>query len=189
MILFYSPQCNHCNMLIDNIKRYDKEQKIKLVSIHDLLSENIGIEKTIHSVPAFMILPSKELLFGKAVFDHLLLPGRGILSNTQNTRLERPETTNEDINNLKASKPVENSENPDEPFAYSLGGFNFSDGFSSIDENNTGECKDKGYNWDYITNDKNISDDIGEFKMTEESNKSMPSLDELKRMRDEIKFD
>ena len=67
MILFYSPQCNHCNMLIDNIKRYDKEQKIKLVSIHDLLSENIGIEKTIHSVPAFMILPSKELLFCKSV--------------------------------------------------------------------------------------------------------------------------
>tara|TARA_B100000795_G_scaffold270051_1_gene262232 strand:- start:10645 stop:11175 length:531 start_codon:yes stop_codon:yes gene_type:complete len=176
-------------MLIDNIKRYDKEGKIKLVCIHDLISENIGIEKTIHSVPAFMILPSKELLFGKSVFDHLLLPGRGILSNTQNTRLERPETTNNDINELKASKPIENIENPDEPSAYSLAGFNFSDGFSSIDEENVGECKDKGYNWDYINNDKTITDEIGEFKMSDEASNSMPSLDELKRMRDEIKFD
>ena len=45
MILFYSPQCNHCNMLIDNIKRYDKDKKIKLVCINDLISENIEIEK------------------------------------------------------------------------------------------------------------------------------------------------
>ena len=54
MILFYSPQCNHCNMLIDNIKRYDKDKKIKLVCINDLISEKIDIEKKIHSVPAFM---------------------------------------------------------------------------------------------------------------------------------------
>jgi len=45
MILFYSPQCNHCNMLIDNIKRYDKDKKIKLVCINDLISENIDSKK------------------------------------------------------------------------------------------------------------------------------------------------
>ena len=43
MILFYSPQCNHCNMLIDNIKRYDKDKKIKLVCINDLISEEMHV--------------------------------------------------------------------------------------------------------------------------------------------------
>ena len=72
MILFYSVFCNHCKMLLEHIKRYDKEKIIKLVSIDDLRNQNINIESKIHSVPAFMILPSKEILFGKAVFDHLL---------------------------------------------------------------------------------------------------------------------
>ena len=89
MILFYSVYCNHCKMLLEHIKRYDKEKVIKLVSIDDLRNKNINIESKIHSVPAFMILPSKELLFGKSVFDHLLLPGRGILCSTQSTRLDK----------------------------------------------------------------------------------------------------
>ena len=45
MILFYSKHCNHSSMLISNISRYDKDKRIKLVCIDDLLSENIGIEK------------------------------------------------------------------------------------------------------------------------------------------------
>lgn len=189
MILFYSPSCNHCCMLLDNIKRYDKDKKIKLVCIEQLISENIEIEKKIHSVPAFMILPSKELLFGKAVFDHLLLPGRGILCGGQSTRLERPANNNQDIDDNNATKPLDIKENPDEPSAFVLNGFNFSDSFSSIDEENKAECKDKGYNWDYITNDANISDGVSGISVTESEGKKMPSLDELKRLRDEIKFD
>ena len=89
MILFYSIGCNHSKMLLDNVSRYDKDKKIKLVPIDELKKQNINIETKIHTVPAFMILPSKEILFGKDVFDYLLLPGRGILCSSQSTRLDK----------------------------------------------------------------------------------------------------
>lgn len=191
MILFYSSYCNHCKMLIDNINRYDKEKKIKLVCIDDLISENIEIERKIESVPAFMILPSKELLYGKSVFDHLLLPGRGILTNNQNTRLDKPDK-NEGNNSVNVNVPVDgiNKIEDGEPMAFVLNGFNFSDNFSSIDDNKE-ECKDKCYNWDYISNDKTISEGIEGIKINDDDNisKKIPSLDELKKMRDNLKFD
>ena len=42
MILFYSIFCNHCKMLLEHIKRYDKEKNIKLVPIDDLRNKNIS---------------------------------------------------------------------------------------------------------------------------------------------------
>jgi hypothetical protein len=163
MILFYSVFCNHCKMLLEHLKRYDKEKIIKLVSIDELRSKNMNIESKIHSVPAFMILPSKEILFGKAVFDHLLLPGRGILCSTQSTRLDKSAsgsgtgtgTSDSDVIPLTNTS----SDKEDEPLAFTLNTASFSDNFSII-ENDTQELNDKNYNWDFITNDANISDGI-----------------------------
>ena len=117
------------------------------------------------------------------------MPGRGILCGGQSTRIERPTKNNQDIDDMNATKPLDIKENPDEPSAFVLSGFNFSDKFSSIDEENKAECGDKGYNWDYITNDKNISDEVGSVAISESEGKKMPSLDELKKLRDNIKFD
>lgn len=204
MILFYSVYCNHCKMLLEHLKRYDKEKIIKLVSIDDLRSKNINIESKIHSVPAFMILPSKEILFGKAVFDHLLLPGRGILCSTQSTRLDKTGSGSGDSDVLMplANTGSGNGSNgsgsgsEDEPLAFTLNTASFSDNFSII-ENDTQELNDKNYNWDFITNDSNISDGIksissdgsassavGESK----SEKASQSLEELKKLRDSQKF-
>ena len=198
MILFYSVFCNHCKMLLEHIKRYDKEKIIKLVSIDDLRSKNMNIESKIHSVPAFMILPSKELLFGKAVFDHLLLPGRGILCSSQNTRLEKPAgsassggtgTGETDIIPL-----ANTSENDNEPLAFTLNSASFSDNFSII-EDETKELNDKNYKWDFITNDNNLSDGIQNINInsddtttTSKSDKSLQSMEELKKFRDAQKF-
>jgi hypothetical protein len=201
MILFYSVYCNHCKMLLDHIKRYDKEKIIKLVSIDDLRAKNIGIESKIHSVPAFMILPSKELLFGKTVFDHLLLPGRGILCSTQNTRLDKSGTGDNDKIPLANTDVGKDSVDDGEPLAFTLNSASFSDSFSNI-EDDTKELTDKNYRWDFITNDSNISDGIknvssvstcdgsggsGEGKMTK-SEKTNQSLEELKKLRDSQKF-
>ena len=203
MILFYSVFCNHCKMLLEHIKRYDKEKIIKLVSIDDLRSKNMNIETKIHSVPAFMILPSKELLFGKAVFDHLLLPGRGILCSSQNTRLDKPTggasgaggsgggagTGETDIIPL-----ANTSENDNEPLAFTLNSASFSDNFSII-EDETKELNDKNYKWDFITNDNNLSDGIQNINInsddtttTSKSDKSLQSMEELKKFRDAQKF-
>ncbi len=204
MILFYSVFCNHCKMLLEHIKRYDKEKIIKLVSIDELRSKNINIESKIHSVPAFMILPSKEILFGKAVFDHLLLPGRGILCSTQSTRLDKSGVGTGGAGGENEMMPLTNtsSDKEDEPLAFTLNTASFSDNFSII-ENDTQELNDKNYNWDFITNDSNISDGIknisdvsgggsggsgGSGESMSKNEKTSQSLEELKKLRDSQKF-
>jgi hypothetical protein len=165
-----------------------------------------------------MILPSKEILFGKAVFDHLLLPGRGILCSTQSTRLDKSAsgsgtgtgTSDSDVIPLTNTS----SDKEDEPLAFTLNTASFSDNFSII-ENDTQELNDKNYNWDFITNDANISDGIknisagaaiaataagasielggsgrddGDGSTMTKSEKTNQSLEELKRLRDTQKF-
>jgi hypothetical protein len=182
-------------MLLEHIKRYDKDKKIKLVSIDDLRNKNINIETKIHSVPAFMILPSKELLFGKAVLDYLLLPGRGILCSTQNTRLDKTQTGNSSdgisITGGNDVLPLVNTSNDDEPSAFTLNSTSFSDNFSII-EDETKELNDKNYKWDFITNDNNMSDGINNININEDTsvkgNKNLQSIEELLKLRDAQKF-
>jgi hypothetical protein len=203
-------------MLLEHIKRYDKEKVIKLVSIDDLRNKNINIESKIHSVPAFMILPSKELLFGKSVFDYLLLPGRGILCSTQSTRLDKAISGENDM------IPLANTGNgtlgsgstgtgtasggtsgDSEPMAFTLNTASFSDNFSII-EDESKELNDKNYNWDFITNDNNITDGIKNIATPisgddgsgcgsgggsgsgggTKSERTTQSLEELKKLRD-----
>jgi hypothetical protein len=188
MILFYSIGCNHSKMLLDNVSRYDKDKKIKLVPIDELKKQNINIEKRIHTVPAFMILPSKEILFGKDVFDYLLLPGRGILCSSQSTRLDR----NINDNNAKidsAIKPMEIAVGENDPLSFSLNSSKISDNFSTIEETD-GICNDKSYNWDFINNDKNISDGISNININFDENKksAMPTIEQLVKERDSMKL-
>ena len=211
MILFYSVFCNHCKMLLEHIKRYDKEKVIKLVSIDDLRSRNINIESKIHSVPAFMILPSKELLFGKSVFDYLLLPGRGILCSTQSTRLDKVVSGENDMIPLAntgngtlgsgsggsgTGSSTSGVSGVSEPMAFTLNTASFSDNFSII-EDETKELNDKNYNWDFITNDNNITDGIkniptpinsddgnGSGSGGTKSERTSQSLEELKKLRE-----
>ncbi|WP_396189509.1 hypothetical protein, partial [Flavobacterium sp.] len=109
-------------MLLEHIKRYDKEKMIKLVSVDSLRSRNVKLDTKIHSVPALMLIPSKELLFGKSVFDHLLLPPRGLLCSGQSTRNDK-NTKKEnalDIPDGAINKPTLDIGNNDEPAAFSL---------------------------------------------------------------------
>ncbi len=80
MILFYSDHCNHCKMLLDTIQRL-QAKSISTVSIDALRANGKKVPPQIHSVPAMMIMPSKQLIFGKQVFDYLLLPGKGLLTS------------------------------------------------------------------------------------------------------------
>lgn len=196
MILFYSIFCNHCKMLLEHIKRYDKEKNIKLVPIDDLRNKNMHIESKIHSVPAFMILPSKELLFGKEVFDYLLLPGRGILCSTQSTRNDKTLSENAGVDSRGVNGdniiPLANVNSIDgEPLAFTLNSSSFSDNFSII-EDESKELNDKNYKWDFITNDSNISDGVPTNSNKDEtsmkSDKKMQSIEELQKIRDAQKF-
>jgi hypothetical protein len=90
------------------------------------------------------------------------------------------------------------SDKEDEPLAFTLNTASFSDNFSII-ENDSQELNDKNYNWDFITNDSNISDGIknisdvsngsgGSGESMSKNEKTSQSLEELKKLRDSQKF-
>ena len=180
MILFYSDYCQHCSILIDTIKRYDKKKSIKIVSIDLMKKMNKPINEKIHSVPALLFLPSKELIFGKEVFDYLLLPNRGYLFNNNSTRTDK--TDNSSIN---APIPLNIIENPEEPNPFTLGRIS-SDNFSdiSVDDNNSSILSnDKVYNWTLINNKNDDNSSLNNIKIDNDNNKL--SIDELIKLREE----
>mgnify|MGYP003326794822 CR=1 FL=1 len=138
MILFYSDNCGHCKMLLETIKRYNTNNIIKYVSIDMLKATGKNLNQ-IHSVPALMIMPEKKLIFGKNVFDYLLLPKSGKLLQTQNK--ESNVIQNETINNQLSNE---------EPASFSMNSNKFSDNFAMIEDDtnisNNG-LYDQSYRW------------------------------------------
>lgn len=184
MILFYSEFCPHCNVLIDTIKRHDKNNLIKMVSIDLLRSLKKPIDPKIHSVPALLILSPREYMFGKACFDYLIMPNRGVLfSNTLTRDVKEVKDINDSSTVLPALNNVPTDEN--EPSAFSLGAIS-SEYFSSIDDNETSTSttlNDKNYNWDTIEN-ANIEVTIPVQSDTEStSGKKLPSMEDIMKRR------
>lgn len=192
MILFYSNQCKHCNILLDAISKHDKNNSIKTISVETMVHNNYDIDKMIHSVPALVIpkentINKDEILYGKQVFDYLLLPNRGALFNQDNNTRLNKETKDSQENNVFS----EVSENDNEPFAFTLGS-SMSDKFSSLDENSTNLLKDKNYSWDLLTNsDDNIENNnfdiatsaLNPISSVDKGEKNLPTLEELLNKR------
>lgn len=183
MILFYSLHCQHSSILIESIKKHDTKKSIKLVLIDNLRTLNLNIEDKIHCVPALMFLPSKEIIFGKAVFDYLLLPNRGFLFSNNNTRDNNKETNASSFN---SPVPLNNSNEDTGPHAFTLGSIS-SDIFSNIDDDNFNSMNtnnNKIYNWANIENNDN--DDISKLYNNALKNdvKGQLNLDDYKKQRD-----
>lgn len=66
-------------MLIETLARHDSTGMIRRVSIEALRARGQQLPPQITRVPALVLMPSKQVLFGKEVFDYLLLPGTGVL--------------------------------------------------------------------------------------------------------------
>jgi hypothetical protein len=190
MILFYSNSCQHCSILLDTIKKHDTKKTIKLLCIDTI----IGIIKhKITNVPALMFLPTKEVIYGKAVFDYLLLPNRGYLFTTNNTR-EKPQTSTNDKSSLNSPVPLNKENNPDEPSAFSLGSI-LTDNFSNITDDNINSLSinnDKLYRWDFIDNDNSSQvplppqPEMTDKKSSNTENRKLPSLEELTKEREKL---
>jgi hypothetical protein len=191
MILFYSDYCQHCNILLDTIKRHDTEKKIKLVSIDLLRSMKKNIDPKIHSVPALMFPTTKELIFGKAVFDYLLLPNRGVLFAKKMTR-EKADIMDKDIININTI--IKNNDVIDEPMAFSLGTV-ASDNYSNIDDNDTNSLNinnNINYKWttlegDVKTNNINITSGNNiDNKISNDTRmiKKLPTIEEIMQERE-----
>lgn len=197
MILFYSKFCSHSKMLLEHIKRYDNEKAIKLVSIDDIRTTNANISSKIHSVPALMIMPSKEIYFGKQAFDILLLPPRGVLcKGTTNTKSEKKilDTTTyngmPETNISSETEALNIDESNKEPFSFTLNGTSkYSDNFSSI-EDETSINNNRNYKWNIISdenddvqgntiyNKKNIINEVEGDELSAKK-QGLPSIEEL----------
>ena len=180
MILFYSSYCSHCNILLETIQKHDKNKMIKLVSIDTLRSLQKPIDPKIHSVPALLLLNTKEYLFGKAVFDYLILPNRGVLFSGQTTRDEKRPARDVDGN---INGALENAEIPGEPHAFVLGAIS-AEQFSTIDDDNS-IVHDKNYNWDRIDNTGTQSTVLPQAKTddSESTKKKLPTMEEIMKQR------
>lgn len=184
MILFYSEFCPHCNVLLDTIKRFDKSNYIKLVSVDTLRNLKKPIDK-IHSVPALYLLDSKKYLFGKEVFDYLILKNKFTFSgeNTRDNKKMKDMPNNSQLNGQ--------SQTYDQPQAFTLGAIS-AEQFSSIGENGS-IITDRNYKWDVITNDDTImpadiplviKDSNGNVeKDSSDSSKKLPSIEEIMKRR------
>ena len=165
MLLFYSDQCSHCTMLIETLKTLDKQKQVKLVSVDYLKSNQIIFDARITHVPAMLLPDFNKIIFGKEVFDHLLLPGKGVLLKPSN--------------NTNTQSTVDLSE----PFG--LDSY-ISQSYENIDENDnylTGPVTI----WENLDTPINvIQPDVKPIGNTdtEKSHKQLPSLAEIQKMRE-----
>lgn len=163
MLLFYSDQCSHCTMLIETLKTLDKQKQVKLVSVDYLKSNQIIFDARITHVPAMLLPDFNKIIFGKEVFDHLLLPGKGVLLKPNNT-----------------TKSTVDLSEPSGIDSY------ISQSYENIDENDnylTGPVTI----WENLDAPTNvIQPDVKPIGNTdtEKSHKQLPSLAEIQKMRE-----
>jgi hypothetical protein len=153
---------------LETIERHDKNKIVKTISIDTLRSLKKGIDPQIHSVPALFIRGTNEYIFGKAVFDYLILPNRGILFTNQTTK-----TSNDNV--LKPSEGIS------EPSAFTLGSI-YSESFSSLE--NEDQVNDKNYTWDLIGSSSEKTE-ITTISNTDDEGKKkgLPSIEDLMKQR------
>jgi len=184
MILFYSETCQHCSVLLDTIKIHDTKKTIKLVVIDGIINK---IKHKIKAVPALMFLPSKEIIYGKAVFDYLLLPNRGYLFTANKNTRDKGETPNTSI--ISPVPLNKNDEVIGEPSAFSLGAIT-ADSYSDITDDNINSMninKDRLYRWESLDTSSTLNEmpKMADFD-SEKSNKKLPSIDELQKQRENL---
>lgn len=176
MMLFYSNYCTSSKLLIDNIKRYDAMKYFKLINVEQYMGNGYTMPPQIHSVPAIMFIPDKNVLFGKQVFDYLLLPKKGFLLN-----LSSNNTTGESSTSVN----VEKSTSGNEPMSFSLNSGTTTETFSFINE--TTEVEQKPYNWCGLNEKITIhtpEDTHGGTQTDDNGKKKMPDIAALRSQRE-----
>lgn len=207
MLLFYSAHCAHCKMLLETVQRSDPDGRlVKRVSIDALRAAGKAIPPAVHSVPALMLMPDKRWLYGKHVFDHLLMPGRGALAGGKGLHepLGGPGGPAGPGREPAAAMPAAAGAGA----AGEPGAFEFTSGlgeaFAPFDNNQTAVAQDAGlsdrsYQWSAVSEAAGPGAGpgagavgptggpaIGQSGSETRSRKQLPSLEDIRRARAEI---
>lgn len=162
-------------MLLDTIKRHDVDKIIKLVSV-EALKNNGKLPSVVHSVPALMLTEERKLMFGKQVFDYLLLPGSGILLKMQAMKAE--EMTSPQIPSGQTG-----SGGP-EAFSLTCGGL--ADMFSPYEGDGPAHMKDRLSTWTPIEETANAPPAAQAAPYQEETRQkiALPDIEYIRQQRD-----
>src|SRR5210317_143100 len=164
MILFYSNYCSSCQMLLEQIERYNKKSLFKLVCVEKIKSKNMSLPSEVQCVPTLFIKSQKKYIHGKNLLDYLLLPSKGLLLTSNNE--------NKSKNNIE------------EPIAFGFGSSS-GDIFSFIEENNDDMNKHKQTIWSSIDDNVQIITNEQILKTSDESKKnSLPDVSQLRAERE-----
>jgi len=161
---------------------------IKLLSVDTLRSLQMPIDHKIKCVPALYLVEGKKFLFGKEVFDYLILKNKlTFAGETTRDHKKNKDTLNADA----ANKQVE------QPQAFSLGAIS-AEYFSSIDDADS-MISDRNYKWDLLSNLPIEDSDLpvnaigqvtalkGPAPTTEpkpkDENKKLPTMEEIMKQR------
>lgn len=164
-------------MLLDTIKRHDIDKTIKLLSIEALKTSG-KLPAVVHSVPALMLTDEKRLMFGKHVFDYLLLPGSGILLMMQMKKVEEataPHIPGED-----------RGESGNGPAAFSLTCGGLANMFSPFEGDEPVELKDRLSIWTPIQDTTTPAPSAETSPYQEETRQkiSLPDIEYVRQQRD-----
>lgn len=186
MLLFYSDHCGHCRMLLETIKRHDSKGYVKLVSVDALAASGRSVPPQVHSVPCLVVVEDerRKCLFGKQVFDYLLLPGRGKLVSGKLGGGPAPGGAGPPS---AASTDVALA--PGEPMAFAINTRGFGDAFTSLEEDGTHAAlaprPDRAFHWTTIHDHEQgvVPTDVPLGEETR-SKKGLPDMDTIRSMRD-----
>jgi hypothetical protein len=161
-------------MLLDTIKRHDVDRIIKLVSV-EALKQTGKLPSVIHSVPALMLSDEKRLMFGKNVFDYLLLPGSGVLLKMQAKKIE--DATSPNI-------PMGSGGLNPEAFTLTCGGL--ADMFSPYDDDGPAKLSDRLSTWTPIEDTTSPASPADAAPYQEETRQkiSLPDIEYIRQQRD-----
>lgn len=147
MILFYSEYCPHCRTILEEIKRRNATGRVKMASIDKMKALKYALPPFVSSVPALYLTDTKQVLYGKNVFDHFFLPGRGILLQSGGTVASAGASV---AQGTVAPNVVSDALQNGEPMPFSLGG-GLSEGFGAIENESTTPNPYTAYGWSVIT--------------------------------------
>lgn len=163
-------------MLINQLDQYGVKKHFKVVNVEKILSKGLKLPESITVVPSLMLMPQKNVLSGKQLFDYLLLPNKGLVflldkqALSQKSETDKGNTSNE-LNG---------------PSAFGFKSNCSGDLFSFIEEDSPESDPHKQYNWSNLQDEGIILTNEMMSASTAEAlsgNKSTPDLSKLQSDR------
>lgn len=166
---------------MDQLGHYGVKKYFKFVNVERLQSKGLSVPSSIMSVPSLMIMPQKDVLTDKKLFDYLLLPNKGLIFNLD--KMAAPKTEG---GAGGGAAQQQQSAGDGEPSAFGFKNNISSDLFSFIEEDEHPNADPhKQYNWANLEDRNEIltGEMIAQTESEKSNGRSAPDLSKLQADR------